>query len=323
MSGLICTHKSLGLINDANILKNISSFANISLDILEYDFLQIKTIQISKSYKYIFFIEHICQQIILNNNAIYVFIPNIELMNSVDNQCIKNKLVNYIFAKTNLAYEVLFKLYKDFTCIHKTLWTSIDRHVPNIEKDYMSFLHIKGCSRFKNSQLLLNLWLQHPEWPHLTIVHHGNINQNGYLELKESFKYKSNITIYQYKLENIELNILMNKCGVHICPSEMEGFGHYINEGISTGAILITPDGPPMNELNKHGICFEVDSFQKLNLGVISIVLEKYIENSINVYINMSLNEILNKSKLSRDLYCANYNMFVSKIVQFYNSSSV
>lgn len=36
---------------------------------------------------------------------------------------------------------------------------------------------------------------------------------------------------------------------VHVCASEREGFGHYINEARAAGAAIISTDHPPMNEL--------------------------------------------------------------------------
>ena len=290
MTGLICTHNSLGLLNDAKILQNVSYMANVNLDILQYEYSKITSIEIHQNYKYIIFLEHICPKI-LQNKSIFIYIPNVELINSLDNQIIKNKLIDYIFAKTEFSNNNLHLVYSNYTKIVKTLWTSIDRLTPNISKNFLSFLHVKGCSKFKNTQLLLDLWTKHPEWPQLTIVHHGNPNFNGFLELKEPIKYKKNIVVYQYKLDDKNLEYLMNICGAHICPSEMEGYGHYINEGLSTGAIVISSDGPPMNELNKHGIQISIDSTKMINLGLFCSILEIDIENAINFYLKLSSEE--------------------------------
>jgi hypothetical protein len=40
---------------------------------------------------------------------------------------------------------------------------------------------------------------------------------------------------------------------IHICASEREGFGHYLNEARAASALVISTDHPPMNELVTSG----------------------------------------------------------------------
>jgi glycosyltransferase involved in cell wall biosynthesis len=47
----------------------------------------------------------------------------------------------------------------------------------------------------------------------------------------------------------LELARLQLGSGVHVCPSEREGYGLYISEARAAGALVIAPDHPPMNEL--------------------------------------------------------------------------
>jgi glycosyltransferase involved in cell wall biosynthesis len=43
--------------------------------------------------------------------------------------------------------------------------------------------------------------------------------------------------------------MLQNRNLFHLCPSETEGFGHHLVEGMSVGAIVLATDAPPMNEM--------------------------------------------------------------------------
>ena len=119
-------------------------------------------------------------------------------------------------------------------------FTSRDRFLPAVEKDYDRFIHIPGRSLLKGSATLLTLWAQHPEWPALTVV----------TPRHEFFHFASkNIILVTSFLKESTLSHMMNTAGIHVCISETEGFGHYLNEALSTRALVITTDAPPMNEL--------------------------------------------------------------------------
>jgi hypothetical protein len=50
-------------------------------------------------------------------------------------------------------------------------------------------------------------------------------------------------------LPDDELRRLQNSHRFHLCPSQTEGFGHYLVEALSVGAVTLTLDAAPMNEL--------------------------------------------------------------------------
>jgi hypothetical protein len=51
-----------------------------------------------------------------------------------------------------------------------------------------------------------------------------------------------------------DIRRLQAASGVHICASEREGFGHYLNEARGAGALVISTDHPPMNEMVQDGV---------------------------------------------------------------------
>lgn len=119
-------------------------------------------------------------------------------------------------------------------------FTSVDRLDATVARE-RTFFHLAGSSRNKNTEPLLALWRRHPEWPRLTVVQHPREAKPG--------APVANIEHRTEYLDDAALKRLQNRHRFHLCPSETEGFGHYIVEAMSVGAVVITLDAPPMNEM--------------------------------------------------------------------------
>ncbi|WP_298576193.1 glycosyltransferase [uncultured Luteimonas sp.] len=119
-------------------------------------------------------------------------------------------------------------------------FTSQDRRLPGVPRERM-FLHLAGKSPVKGTEAVLEAWCRHPEWPTLVVVQtsrHARPRQGA-----------ANIDHRVGRLSDDELRILQNSCRFHVCPSEAEGFGHVLVEALGVGAVMLTTDGEPMNEL--------------------------------------------------------------------------
>ncbi len=55
--------------------------------------------------------------------------------------------------------------------------------------------------------------------------------------------------ILAYNMTDEVLKKSQNKCLFHLYPSEYEGWGHALHEGLSVGAVVVSTDIPPMNEM--------------------------------------------------------------------------
>ena len=131
-------------------------------------------------------------------------------------------------------------------------------------RDFSQVLHVKGKSGLKHSRQVLECWATHPSWPLLTVVGDvpwGERETQAVINLTNVF-----ITPRPHppsepggppaseKLATFdELRLLLNGIGVHLCPSEREGFGHYLNEARAVSAYVVTTDHPPMNEMVSQG----------------------------------------------------------------------
>lgn len=119
-------------------------------------------------------------------------------------------------------------------------FSSQDRHDPAVPRRH-AFFHLAGRSRRKGTEVLLDAWRRHPEWPLLTVVQHPRTASAAVRA--------HNIDYRIGYLDDVELRRLQNAHLFHICPSETEGFGHYLAEALSLGAVTLATDGEPMNEL--------------------------------------------------------------------------
>lgn len=145
--------------------------------------------------------------------------------------------IDLVLAKTHEAQRIFAARGRRALCIG---FTSDDRMDAGVARE-RAFFHLAGSSRTKNTGPLLALWRRHPEWPRLTVVQHAGEARPG--------APAANIDHRIGYLLDADLQRLQNAHRFHVCPSETEGFGHYIVEAMSVGAVVVTLDAAPMNEM--------------------------------------------------------------------------
>jgi glycosyltransferase involved in cell wall biosynthesis len=124
-------------------------------------------------------------------------------------------------------------------------FTALDVYEKDVNKDFYSWLHVAGGSAQKGTPVIGDTWMRNPRLPHITIIRH----------VESSFRELSNFTWIAERVPSKALRELQNRCGVHLCLSETEGFGHYLLEAMSCGAVVVTTAAPPMNEFIRDPRC--------------------------------------------------------------------
>lgn len=119
-----------------------------------------------------------------------------------------------------------------------TGWTSPDRFNGGVQRK-RRLVHLAGNSSAKGTAQVLDAMRMLPDLQ-LTLV-----------SAREWLNLPGNVD-HRRRLEDAEFAQLQNEATIHLCPSSYEGFGHYINEARSCGALIITTAAAPMNEL-VHG----------------------------------------------------------------------
>lgn len=153
------------------------------------------------------------------------------------------RVFKQLWAKSREAEEV-FKS-QGLRNVHYTGFLSRQVHDPAVPRE-LRVLHVAGHSKLKNTETVLELWrragglLSPRPLPPLTVVASWDVGA-----------VPPGVTVLG-RVPQDELYRLMNSHQIHLCPSRAEGWGHYITEGLSTGALVVTTDQSPMNEHSRH-----------------------------------------------------------------------
>ena len=170
-------------------------------------------------------------------------LPNPEHMPA--RECDLLPRLDAVLCKTRAAVELIAKFQGQPRFVG---FTSFDRggddagNQPASSRE-LGVLHVAGRSAQKGTAAVLAIWLEHPDWPPLTIVARP---ASGVLR---PVVLPPNVRFIDHELDDAALVELQRTHPIHLCPSEAEGFGHTLAEAMSCGAIVITTDAPPMNEL--------------------------------------------------------------------------
>lgn len=171
-------------------------------------------------------------------------------------------------------------------------FTSMDCYDPKIPKNYKMFFHLAGGSGHKGTGPILNIWLNNPSLPLLTAIKHDHpLNFTA-----------ENLHWITHRIETQALRELQNSYGIHLCPSTTEGFGHYLMEALSTGAVVVTTNAPPMNEFVSDFLVPYQDSTPQL-LAIAYYVDQNALAKTIHTLVNMPIDQLETIGKKNRLLY--------------------
>ncbi|MBD8898825.1 glycosyltransferase [Rhodanobacter sp. DHG33] len=164
-----------------------------------------------------------------------VLVPNPEYFRTQDRAALS--CIDTVWAKTRHAERLFAQLGVRTRYIGFTSPDRLDAQVPRRH----AFFHGPGRSGNKGTTALLRLWAAHPEWPMLTVAW-----RRKRVELETL---PANVRLIREHLDDDTYRRLQNEHRFHLCPSQTEGYGHYLVEAMSCGAVVLTLDAEPMREL--------------------------------------------------------------------------
>lgn len=212
-----------------------------------------------------------------------------------------------VFCKTADAERVFSKIVGTGRCVN-TGFFARDMFDPNETPKLREFLHVAGKSQTKNTQAIVDCWLQAQVEHKITIV-------------SEMYPDTTNRNIvFRRRIDERELKMLMNRTWFHLMPSQYEGYGHSMHESMSCGAVVITTNGPPMNEF--EGICRDVmvhpARTQQHYSGVLQICQPGHILAAVKAAMALPDEKLAEIGAEARKAFEAEKPRFVEKIRNFF-----
>jgi glycosyltransferase involved in cell wall biosynthesis len=249
-------------------------------------------------------LEHVWPQF-LHQARGNVLVPNPEWFDRRDRSFLA--MFDRIWVKSRMA-EDLFTALDAPVC--RIGFDSEDRYRPQIARR-REFLHIAGRSPLKGTRRLLALWRRHPEWPLLTVIEDADMPDKSALMAG-----CANIHYQRGHLADESLRDLQNAHRFHVCPSEAEGWGHYIAEAMSVGALTLTTDAPPMNELvtAERGVLIAGEPGARHNLTRLVCFAEAALEQAVERCLALGASEADAMGAAARGWFLANKHSFTARV---------
>lgn len=186
-------------------------------------------------------------------------------------------------------------------------WSSPDMHEPLIARE-RKLIHVAGGSTAKGTVQVIEAMKRLPQYE-LTIVSHlkwgalpPNVKQVERISPEEKLR-------------------MMNQAAIHLCPSSYEGFGHYINEARSVGAVIVTTNASPMNELvfSYFGLGASVATVSNQHFAQHKQVDVGSLTSCIDMAMQTPLDILLRLGASARDEYLKGDKAFEAELIKVLN----
>lgn len=183
-----------------------------------------------------------------------------------------------------------------------------DPSVPRKRK----FLHVAGKSAYKNSEAVAYAFAKFFDQPWEPESNRELVFIGSNINLMHAARDHKNVT-YVDRATPEEFRRLMNECQFHIIPSQAEGWGHAIHEGLGCGAFLITTDFPPMNEFSGAAMFLPANKLEDCCASKRAWVSALEVKDAVEKAWKMPEDVIFNVSMKSRRYFADQRDYFRNK----------
>jgi hypothetical protein len=280
---ILTFNNKVGILTDAMLLQTLFKKNNINSTV---SFLENK--ESIQSSDIGIWIQNVCTDM-MDKFKINIYYINEEWYHS-PNSCLS--MFDYVICKSQYAKDTFFKDISNVIYIPFFSQDFYDESVIRKNK----YLHFKGKSIQKNTEVLLKLKVP------FTLHDPNNIYKTN----------TNNITHINSYISKSNVKQLLNEHKTHICCSLYESWGHYVYEGLSTGAEIICSDLPQFKEnLDPDLVHFipttksVIDTYQYCNENKNNLynIREAFFVNENYLYDKLTNFVPKNKETLRRKLF--------------------
>ena len=199
-------------------------------------------------------------------------------------------------------------------------WTSIDK-VMIEKKDYHKAIVPVGKNVWRNPRPIIQAYMRiqqtnpmlYSKLPELHIVH--SPQHVDFPPIPQSLL--SKIIVHAEVMEEKAYDALLQECGLCICMSGAEGFGHAVNEAMSAGCVLMLSPINPFMELTSSALWVSESKTTKhpsclgslLDIDVASLV------ETLDCYTGYTLGHLRDTSLQMRSIYENRHQQFIAEMV--------
>lgn len=231
-----------------------------------------------------------------------------------------------IWCKTTECTEI----FKQYTSKVRYIgWTSIDKVWDPVKhkKNYYKAIVPVGKNIFRNPKPILQAYYRilssdpklYAKLPALNIVYDPSV-----IEFHVPDEIKAKVHLHNKVLGETEYDDLLRECGLCICLSACEGFGHAINEALSVGCnVLLSPIRPFKEDLIgevQAGVYYGEQSAQIDQVECIGSMVDTSVYSvmdALEEYVDTPLKSKQVGSKFLRELYEANHKKWVDNFKEY------
>jgi len=239
-----------------------------------------------------------------------IYIPNQEWTYKTWKSYLTN--IDEIWTKTYEAYNIFKDLHPNVKYIG---WTSIGRGV--FKKNFHKAVYPAGKNIYRHPQLIVDAYETHSALERLPELH--VIYDSSRMKLNVPDSLKSKIKTYPNTLKQSKYDEIIQDCGLSICISGAEGFGHAVNECASTGSILLLNEIQPFKEFEYQSIMCQ--NSQEIKhpecIGVICKTEVAEVQRALSAYLEIPFEKRKEMSAINSDKYVERHKSWVETMQTF------